>query len=226
MLVVALGVSATALAVASPARADMVLSEVIVNLPVGEVRKEIIVSNTGQDVLFITATLSEVVDPGLPTERRIEHDDPEAAGLIVTPNRVIVQPGQRKTLRIANIGDTPVRDRVYRLLVNPSVGDVGADATMLRVLVAYDVLVVVEPAEPAFELDWTRDGTSLVLTNRGNSNVLLQNGALCPSGGGECIEVPGRRVYPGATVTIELPAAEGAVNFLASGAGQHVQATF
>lgn len=211
---------------AGAARADMVLSEVIVNLPAGEVRKEIVISNTGEDILFITATLSEVVDPGLPTERRIEHDDPEAAGLIVTPNRVIVQPGQRKTLRIANIGQTPVRDRVYRLMVNPSVGDIGADSTMLRVLVAYDVLVVVEPAEPAFELDWTRDGASLVLTNRGNSNVLLQNGAICPAGGDACIEVPGRRVYPGATVTIALPAAEGAVTFLAYGAGQHVQVAF
>ena len=226
MLIVALAATATTVAIAPPARADMVLSEVIVNLPAGEVRKEIVVSNTGEEVLFVTATLSEVLDAGLPTERRIEHDDPEAAGLIVTPNRVIVQPGQRKTLRIANIGQTPAQDRVYRLLVNPSVGDIGAESTMLRVLVAYDVLVVVEPAEPAFELDWTRDGTSLVLTNRGNSNVLLQNGSICPAGGGECIEVPGRRVYPGATVTIELPAAEGAVSFLASGAGQHVQATF
>jgi len=211
---------------ATAARADMVLSEVIVNLPAGEVRKEIIVSNTGEDVLFITANLSEVVDPGLPSERRIEHDDPEAAGLIVTPNRIIVQPGQRKTLRIANIGETPARDRVYRLMVNPSVGDIGADSTMLRVLVAYDVLVVVEPVEPAFELDWKRDGTNLVLTNRGNSNVLLQDGMLCPAAGGDCVEVPGRRIYPGATVTIALPAAEGAVSFLASGAGQHVQATF
>lgn len=208
-----------------PGRADMVLSDVIVAFAPGEVRKEIVVTNTGEETLFVSADLAEIIDAGSPDEERVVNTDPELAGMIVSPTRIVVQPGQRKTLRIAYIGDMPAEDRVYRLLVKPAVGDIDAQETMLRVLIGYDVLVVVQPEEPAFNLDWNREGSVFTVTNTGNTNALLYEGRLCP-GSGDCVEVQGRRIYPGLSVSIDLPAEDGTLTYMVQGAGQISQAEF
>ncbi len=208
-----------------PGRADMVLSDVIVAFAPGEVRKEIVVTNTGEETLFVSADLAEIINAGSANEERVVNPDPELAGMIVSPTRIVVQPGQRKTLRIAYIGDTPASDRVYRLLVKPAVGDIDAQETMLRVLIGYDVLVVVQPEEPAYNLDWSREGTVFTVTNTGNTNALMYEGLLCPASG-DCVDVQGRRIYPGLTVTIDLPAEDGTLTYMVQGAGQIGQATF
>jgi P pilus assembly chaperone PapD len=94
------------------------------------------------------------------------------------------------------------RERVYRVTVKPVVGGIESEESGLKVLVGYDVLVLVRPAQSNPNVTASRSGQRLSFSNSGNVSVELINGRQCNSG--QCTELPGKRLYPGASWTVEL----------------------
>jgi Mat/Ecp fimbriae periplasmic chaperone len=203
----ALLTAAVALAAASaPASAGLMLSKVILDLgPDSAPRDDIELWNDGAERLYVVAEPSEILDPGQPTELRKPSGDPAVTGLLVTPQKLIVEPGEHKLVRVAAIADRPAHDRVYRVTIKPVAGPVTADQSALKLYVGYDVLVLYRPAQPAADLAATRSGTRLTIRNRGNTNVELAQGRQCDAGGQNCRDLPANRLYPGADWTISLP---------------------
>jgi P pilus assembly chaperone PapD len=198
---------------AGRAQADLSLSQVIVDLtPDKPPRDDIEVWNTGDEPIYVVAEPSEVIDPGLPSERRVSQRDPEQLGLLVSPGRMVLEPGQRRLLRIAALAKRDQRDRIWRVVVKPVVGNVTASQTALKILVGYDVLVILRPSRPAERVVAEHQGQHLILHNLGNTNAELFQGQQCAATG-ICRALPARRLYAGASWDQELPG-DGPVSYV------------
>lgn len=155
--------------------------------PEGGGRADVLIRNDSKDRYFVTITTAEIENPGTDKENRLSRPDPEEAGLLVTPNRLILDPGVMRAIRLVSLNEAPAKDRIYRVLVSPEVAKDGApaaeegDASLrIKMLAAYDVLVVVRPQDGKADLKAERFADKIVLTNKGNTNVLLAEAALCP----------------------------------------------
>jgi P pilus assembly chaperone PapD len=203
---VSLLAAATALAAAAPATAGIVLSEAVVDIEPGQpAAQDIEVWNNGSDVAYVVSEPSEIRSPGLPAEARVKVEDPGAGGLLVTPQRLILQAGERKLVRIATIAPRGASDRVWRVTIKPVAGQVTAPGTALKLLVGYDVLVIQRPAVITPQVTASHAGAALTLVNAGNTNVELYEGKQCAADGPDCKPLPSRRLYPGQSWTQTLP---------------------
>lgn len=201
---IAAGLAATA---ATPAAAGLSVSPLILDFGPGQPsRGDVDVLNTGAERLYVVVEPARIDRPGLPGEHRASEPDPTTLGMLATPGRMILEPGQRKFLRLAVLQPPGDVDHVYRVTVKPVVGGVTGAQTGLKLLVGYDMLVIQRPQAPHGAVSGRREGNALVLTNAGNTNVELFRGQACPAGGAACTDLPSQRLYPGATVRVTVPA--------------------
>ena len=200
----ALALAASALT--SPARAEMVLSQVIVDLLPGKPpREDLEVWNAGDERMYVSAEPFEIRAPGTLAEERVAATDPENSGILVSPRRLVLEPGERRLVRVAAIGTRGDTERVYRVTIRPVAGPIGADTSALKVLVGYDALVLVRPERFTGEIEAARNGRTLTLTNTGNTAQELFDGQQCDAAGTNCRNLPAKRLYPGAAWEQTLP---------------------
>ncbi len=191
---------------AAPAQAGLMLSKVILDLgPDTAPRDDIELWNDGPERLYVVAEPSEVLDPGQATELRKPSADPAVTGLLVTPQKLILEPGERKLVRVAAVTERPAKDRIYRVTIKPVAGPLSAERSALKLFVGYDALVMLRPAQPTIEVAATRRGDNLEIHNRGNTNVELTHGKQCDTTGQNCRDLPANRLYPGAGWTVSTP---------------------
>jgi P pilus assembly chaperone PapD len=184
---------------AAEARAELVLSELIVELKPGQnAVADVDVWNNSPDRAYVAAEPREILNPGTPEQRARTDPDPEKLGLLVAPARMILEPGQHKLLRIAALATAAGQEHVYRVAVKPEVGHLESDRSGLKILVGYDVLVLVRPIRSHVHIVATRSGNTLTFTNDGNISVELADGRQCQSLGKGCLPLPGKRLYAGA----------------------------
>ena len=189
-----------------PATAEMVLSQVIFDLHPGKPpREDVEVFNTSGERMYVAADAFEIVHPGTEAEVRLPADRPDLAGILVSPKRLILAPGERRTIRIAMLGPRSAKDRVYRVAIKPVVGAVTSDKNALSVFVGYDTLVIVRPEILEDKITYKREGQTLSITNEGNTSQEFFEGRQCDAVGKVCAELPAKRLYAGATWTQELP---------------------
>lgn len=199
-----LAVFAAALAPAR-ANADLVLSELIVELQPGKVtREDVEVWNNSPERSYVSIEPREIINPSLPAQADRKDADPEKLGLLVEPARMILEPGQRRLVRIASLSPNTDREHVYRVTIKPVAGGVRSDDSGLKVLVGYDVLVLVRPARPDPHVAANRVGRKLTFSNSGNVSVEIVDGRQCTAPHTQCVELPGKRLYPGASWTVDL----------------------
>jgi Mat/Ecp fimbriae periplasmic chaperone len=205
MLAATLGVS-TALGVASYAHAAMILSQVVIDLwPGRAARGDIEVWNDGDERLYVSAEPFEIRIPGGPGVERVPVGTPEESGILISPRNMVLEPGERRTIRIAAIGERAASDRVYRVAIKPTAGPAPGDASALKVVVGYDALVIVRPERVTDDIQGHRTGRTLLLFNGGNTAQELLDGRQCDNSGGNCQALPAKRLYPGASWEQPLP---------------------
>lgn len=211
------------------AHAEMSLDRSILTFDAGGApRQDVEITNTGSDNLYLETEILRVRNPGTNEETRERVLDPDAIDLLVTPARMIVPPGARRLLRVANLGEPDPVDRIYRINVRPVTGDLEADTTAVKVVIAYQLLVIVRPERPQPDLEWERSGREITFRNHGNSNILLFNGRQCPDAAGrdDCVEITAaRRLYAGNAWTLELPL-DAAVEFTTAIGSRNVRQRF
>jgi hypothetical protein len=79
-----LGFAALASLAATPARADLVLSDLIVELQPGkQVRRDVEVWNSSPERAFVSVEPREIINPGLESQGIRQDPDPEKLGLLV-----------------------------------------------------------------------------------------------------------------------------------------------
>lgn len=202
MLVAAISAS---LPFASPASADLVLSELIVELqPGNQAREDVEIWNNSPERSYVAIEPREIIDPGLSSQSDRKDPDPQKLGLLVSPSRMILEPGQRRLLRVAALLPAADREHVYRVTVRPVVGGIQSNDTGLKVMIGYDVLVLVRPTQPIPRVSAVRTGRALRFSNSGNVSVEVIDGRQCAKARSDCTELPGKRLYPGASWTVDL----------------------
>lgn len=206
----ALALSLLSLLAAGPAGAELVVSQLIVEFrPDGPRTADIEILNNGDERSYAVVEPREILKAGTPGEERVTTPDPAKLGLLASPARFILEPGQRRTLRIAAIGAPKEQERVYRVTVKPVTGEVSGSESGLKLLVGYDLLVLVRPPVLRQSVRTERAGSELILTNDGNASVELAEGKQCDAGGKECQSLPAKRLYAGASWKQKLPRAAG-----------------
>ncbi len=199
---------AAAIGLPAAGQADVVLSQLIVELKPGAAAVgDVDVWNNSPDRAYVAAEPREIISPGTAAQATRKDPDPEKLGLLVAPARMILEPGQHKLLRIASIGPMDTRERVYRITVKPEVGALVSDKSGLKLLIGYDVLVLVRPPAPRPVVVGKRSGNLLTFTNEGNVSIELAEGRQCDSAGKGCTALPGKRLYAGARWTEPLRSA-------------------
>jgi len=187
--------------------AGIVLSQAVVDIQSGApTAQDIEVWNDSSEVAYVVAQPAEIIAAGQGAEHRAPVEDPDAGGLLVTPQRLILQPQERKLIRVAAVGARGAADHVWRVTIKPVAGSVTAPVSALKLLVGYDVLVILRPEVSAPDLIGSRNGSVLTLTNTGNTNVEVYDGHQCvAAGAADCKTLPSHRIYPGASWSQKLP---------------------
>lgn len=218
-VIAAVALCAAVLGLASAAHANLSIDKLWVEFPDGRPgRGDLVIRNDSDERYYIDVSVSEVLRPGADDEERVTIADPEALGLLVTPNRLILEPGALRSIRLVSLNENVTDDRIYRVLIRPQVGEIqAAPATdqdspsiVMKVLAAYDVLVVVRPKDGAPRLAAERTGTEIALSNTGNTNVLISEGMVCPKGTPDdqrdaaCSVIEAKRLYKGNVMRIAL----------------------
>jgi P pilus assembly chaperone PapD len=193
------GTSVTALA-----EGGMLLNRtIVVFLPGQAPREDVMILNQEEENLYVSIDIMEVRDPGTEQEVREKVTDPGQAKFVVTPNKLIIPPLGRKPVRLVNLAPGNL-ERIFRVNVTPVLPPLeDVTTSVVRVVVAYQLLVIVQPLQPIEDLQVTRNGRQLLFENRGNTNFLLSEGTQCDSDGANCDELPTKRIY--ASNTFEVP---------------------
>lgn len=172
----------------------------------GSQREDVKVSNTGDEVIYIQVEVFSVLNPGTPEEERVKVTDPKELKLIATPNKMVIPAGGQKLIRIVNLETNNTTERVHRINVTPIVAPLSEETSQLRIIVAYQILTIIQPISPQAELLATRSGNVVKFENHGSSNILLTEGSQCkPNDATECEDLPSRRLYAGNTWELGLP---------------------
>ena len=190
---------------AAPAEATLSVTPVIIDFQPGQPpRADIELYNPGAEQLYVVIEPGEIRAPGTKVEQRFQTPDPQQLGLLASPGRVILEPGQRKFVRVAMLQDAGDRDRVYRVTIKPVAGELNGPSSGLKLMVGYDALVIQRPKAPKALIAAVRSGNTLRLTNTGNTNAELFRGRQCDTQGKDCTDLPGERIYAGASVDVPL----------------------
>lgn len=200
----------------SPSLANIAINKSIIEfLPSKSNREDIEVRNTSDEQIYVQVEIFEIINPGLPNEEKIKHSDPKKSGLIVSPQKMAIPPKGVKLVRLVRYISAGDKDRIYRVKVAPVVGELFAEQTGVKVLVGYELLVMVRPKNPAPKLEVTRQGKKLLVRNEGNTNVLMYHGKQCRTED-DCEKLTSKRMYSGASWTLDLPI-DGPVDFYIQG---------
>lgn len=198
---------------AGSASASMQVQQNVVHfLPGQPAQFDLQVSNPDKETLYIEVEVLQVVNPGTEEELRKPAPNPLEADFLVTPNRFILPPNNRKIIRLVNTGGHSSEERVFRINLRPIPPPAEASQHAIRIHVAYQVLALIAPSNPEADLQIERQGNSLTAKNLGNINVLLRNGVQCATEPeleskpeDRCQAIRARRIYPGNEWQTDLP---------------------
>lgn len=206
------------LLLAQPALAGMSLDKIIVYLDDSpNARDDIVVSNPDKETLYLQTEIYRVDNPGMPDEKRVRVVDPKEFKLLVSPARAVLTSGEQRRFRLMSLERNLQREKVYRVTFKPVVGDIKTDKTALKILVAYQALVFVQPGDSAYRLQLAKEGEKWRLMNTGNSNVEVSDVQYCRSGAGCRPLALNGRLYAGASLPIKEKLAGGHLELLARG---------
>ncbi len=192
------------------ANASMSLNRVIVHFDSDKApREDIVVTNPDDEPLYLQTEVYQVENPGEANEKLVQITDPDKMKLLVAPQKTIIPPGTRKTVRLVSLETPEDEEAVYRVTFKPVVGDLEATQTAIKILIAYQALIFVRPDEAVYDVQAQREGEKLTFTNQGNINVVLRNGYYCANKNfkrEECAELSQSvRLYAGQQWLATLP---------------------
>jgi P pilus assembly chaperone PapD len=196
--------AATAVALIShSAVAGIALSSIIIDLePTAKPYTDIIVLNDDKtENAYVAVDLYEVVRAGMPDEQRNYVENPKDVSLLISPNKFIIPPGSRKQVRIVDIKGPGDSDRIYRATFKPVAGDIEAQSTGVKIMVAYETLILRRPSQPVYQIAASRQGDTVRFSNTGNSAVKIEAVQHCADGqsikADNCSKLGAQRLYVG-----------------------------
>lgn len=175
-------------------------------------KEDIFVRNLQDENGYVQINVTEIINPESKEPKRIEHKNIKESGLLVSPNKLVLEPqgkkGDNKAIRIANLNKNLDKERIYRIQVVPVIADFKLKEQTLgvKVLMGYEILTMVQPNNPVKSYDAKVEGNKFKISNTGNANILLHRGIQCKDDSKkECLELETKRVYAGGSFETNLP---------------------
>ena len=204
----------------APVAAQLVVDRTVLEFSPETRAQTVIVGNSGDQAMYVTTELNESLDPESAEPTLQSYTDPRTAPVIANPRTMLLQPGQRKQLRLLVKAADVDKDRIYKLKVKPYIDKVTLNQPVdsrkrsaLKVSVGYNLLLIQRPADPKAEVSVERRDGAIVFANAGNTNVLLKDIRQCDSAGQMCEELGTNRLYAGEELRIDLPKPGGAEQY-------------
>ena len=190
--------------VAASAHANMFVDRSIVEFVAGQApQQDIRISNRGDDQMYVQVEVLDVLQPGTEQEQREVVTNLADMTLLATPKQFVLPPQGERAVRLVALAEPGQVDQVYRVNVTPILPPLAdTESSVVRVVVAYQLLVLVLPENPREDLVVTREANILKFENRGNSYVLLADGQQCEVDNGS--NLPTTRLYAGNSWEVEL----------------------
>lgn len=177
------------------ADASLRLNKFFVEADPSERPGEVFVTNEGNETLYVQITVEEVINPLSETPETLSSQSPEELGILVSPQRLVLQPGDEKRIRVVAL-ENPNEDRFFKVTVTPVVGDIESNAAIgVKLMIAYGVWVFARPenAEPAISA--RAEARTLLVENDGGTHGEVRDIEFCPSSTPEaCKTIDGYRL--------------------------------
>lgn len=154
---------------------------------------------------YFDIVVNEVLEPSRGSKSPMAViENPIESGLLVSPSRSIIKAGEgKKSISVINLNSNLKDERVYRIDVTPAIsGTKQISNAQLKVLVGYDVLVHIQPANTKITYEKGRNGDQLTLTNTGHAHFIATDGKACVNDTDDCVTFPEWYIYPGITLNV------------------------
>ena len=196
----------------SLAQGSLRLSDFFIDLHPERRAGALFAKNEGSEALYLKIDVVEVLDPTEADSDVRRVDDPRELGLLVSPQRLVLQPGEEGRIRALALTD-PDGDRFYKVSVVPVAGTLNTETPVgIKVMIGYSAWVYVRPEGAKPELKGVRKGNSLTLTNTGDTLAQLVMGKQCTAVR-QCEQIQPMRVLAGRRKHVELPFVDGSATF-------------
>jgi len=165
----------------------------------------VIVSNSNDKIAYVTTEPREVMARGETDEKLRVDANPTSLGIISSPSKLVLEKGERRSVRVVAVAPPGAVDRVWRVKIAPAVGKLKAGQSGVAFVIGYDVLVIQRAATPTVSIAGQRDGRKVTLINSGNSFGMISEIRQCLNGAA-CVKLKDvKRLYGGTNWTFELP---------------------
>lgn len=174
-------------------------------------KEDVFIRNVSDKKSFVKIIVTEIINPGQEEPEKIEHKNPKEAGIIVNPNRLVLDPqgttNDHQAIRIVNLNKNLENDRIYRIQVIPVINDFETEGEGLgvKILMGYEILTLVQPNNPVLDYKYEINENKFIFNNNGNTNILLHKGEQCDSNNENCKEIKTKRIYGNSAYTFDLP---------------------
>lgn len=174
---------------------------------------DIFIQNKGKKGLYVRVTPTRILDAGMPNQSVESYNikTPYDFGLAVSHLYTYLPVNSHRMIRVVPLIDQVKKDAVYSIKIMPLPGKPKSIekraklvVTHMRVLVGYDILLFIRPANSQPKVELIRHGKRLTVINEGNTNVLLYQGKQCQADGQQCVKLPSRRLYSGNKWSLDL----------------------
>lgn len=204
--------AASIIAFSQTAHANLKLSDFYIDLHEASRSDSIYASNLGKDMMYLKIKVVEVLAPNTDQQEIKEISDPKQLGLLVSPQRLVVKPGEEGRIRMVALSE-PQQDRYYKITVEPVAGALQSKKQIgVKILVGYSAWAYIRPKGTSPLVTGRRDGKKLILSNSGGTLAQMMAGKICPVGT-PCEKMEPFRVLAGQQKTIELPHETAPVSF-------------
>ncbi len=199
-------------ALCTSAHGALRLSDFFVELHGAQRGDALFAHNEGDEVLYLEVRVEEVLDPLADPPNVRQADDPRSLGLLVSPQRLVLQPGEEGRIRTLAMTQ-PDQDRFYKVTVVPVTGALQSDQSVgVKVMIGYSAWVFIRPEGARPVLEGSRREGELLLRNAGDTLARLVRGRQCDAHG-RCERLEPVRVLAGQSKSLPLPLADGEVTF-------------
>lgn len=203
--------------ISSVAHAQVTVSAVILTFKAKQRPVQTIsVGNGATTPTYVVAHVEKVLDPEKGGNTSEPSDD-----ILISPKTFSIEPGGQRSVRLLLRTPSPEKETVYRALFVPQDRGFGQEISRevqgrrasIRVLTGMGTLVFVEPSTSTRDFSWIRSPTGITFTNNGTLHEELSNVHRCPTNGGPCSSLEGKRVYAASSYELKVRG-EDRVSFL------------
>lgn len=200
------------LLMSAPAFAGISVSPLTIDLSQDRSYADFTVQNIGNDIDYVSVVLGQVSHPGQSLSFNETLFDPRKAGILVTPNKLVLPVQGSRLVRVQLTQAPSDVDKVYTVTFAPvNSQEFGVDqeqkdtvSAHVDVTFAFAAMVIVRPLHPHAELVVARDKNTVIVTNNGNTAAQIVNLKYCNKQGKDCLKLSNILIYAGATRKIDL----------------------